>query len=107
MYQAAAGAVQDAMRLGFSQTQIVDAARYGVEDYLIRHYQEFVLKPEVHDPFIVAGVQSVFADANSEFLTVLANQDDQLQAFIRDKAVFTEPLAADSVDVKIDWDSQK
>ena len=107
LYEAAVGAVQEAFRLGFSQTQVIDAARHGVEDYLLRHYQEFVLKPAVRDPFIVAGVQSVFVDANGEFLTALAGLDDRMQRFVADKAVFTEPLDAQAVAVNIDWDAEK
>src|SRR4051794_27115851 len=91
LYEAAVGGVQEAFRLGFSQTQVIDAARHGVEDYLLRHYQEFVLKPGERDPFIVDGVQRVFADANGEFQAVLAGLDDRLQRFVHDKAVFTEP----------------
>ena len=45
LYEAVAGAIQEAARLSFSRTQITDAAREAVESYLIRHYREFVLKP--------------------------------------------------------------
>ncbi len=107
LYEAAVGAVQEAFRLGFSQTQVVDAARHGVEDYLLRHYQEFVLKPGMRDPMVVQGIQGVFMDASVEFGIALGQLDDRLQRFVAEKAVFTEPLAANAVAVKVDWDAEK
>jgi hypothetical protein len=107
LYEAAVGAVQEAFRLGFSQTQVIDAARHGVEAYLLRHYQDFVLKPGIRDPFIVDGVRRVFADANAEFHFVLAALDERLQRFVRERAVFTEPLDGTAVAVNIDWDAEK
>jgi hypothetical protein len=107
LYEAAVGGVQEAFRLGFSQTQVIDAARHGVEDYLLRHYQEFVLKPGVRDPFIVSGIRGVFMDANVEFSIALGQLDDRLQKFVAEKAVFAEPLDPQTVSVKVDWDAEK
>jgi hypothetical protein len=78
-----------------------------VEAYLLRHYQAFVLKPGARDPFVVDGVQRVFADANGEFMAALAGLDQRMQRFIAEKAVFSEVLDPTAVTVKIDWDAEK
>ena len=72
LYEAVVGALQETARLAFSQTQVSDAARHSVEDYLLRHYQEFVLKPALRDPMIVAGVGQTFKEANRDYLAALA-----------------------------------
>jgi hypothetical protein len=107
LYEATTGAVQEAFRLGFSRTQVSDASRHAVEDYLLRHYQDFVLKPGQRDPAVVDGVRQVFADANAEFLGVLGGLDDRVQRFVADHAVYTEPFDGDAVAVKVDWDAEK
>ena len=107
LYEATTGAVAEALRLGFSRTQVTDAARHAVEAYLLRHYQEFVLKPGVRDPVIVEGVRRAFVEANDGYRAVLADLDHRMERFVAEHAAATEPLDGRAVDVRIDWDSEK
>jgi len=106
LYEALIGAGQEAARLGFSRTQVSDAARYAVEDYLLRHYREMVLKPAVRDPLVSAGILAVFRDANAGFLAAAAAFDDEIQRFAGQDALYTERLDADAVKVRLDWDAE-
>ena len=107
LYEAITGAVQETLRMGFSQTPVNDAARHAVEDYLLRHYQEFVLKPGVRDPMIVAGVISTFRTANAAYRTALASLDSEIQAFLSREGVYVETVDDKSVKVALDWDAEK
>jgi len=107
LYEAVSGAVQEAARLSFSRTQISDAARAAVEAYLLRHYQELVLKPELRDASIVAGVRGVLKGAHDNYSAALARLDDSMQRFLSEKTRYVEELEPGSVAVKIDWDAEK
>jgi hypothetical protein len=107
LYEALTGAAQEAMRLGFSQTQMTDAARHSVEAYLLRHYQDFVLKPGLRDPFIVEGVTQVLRDANNDYLASVADLDDRVQRFLSNEALLAEKIDTESVSIRIDWDAEK
>jgi hypothetical protein len=107
LYEAITGAMQETLRMGFSRTPVNDAARHAVEDYLLRHYQEFVLKPGVRDPMIVAGVISTFRTANAAYRTALASLDSEIQAFLAGEGVYVETVDDESVKVTLDWDAEK
>jgi hypothetical protein len=107
LYEALAGAAQEAARLSFSQTQITDAARQAVEAYLLRHYEDVVLKPGLRDPVIVAGINRVLKEAHDRYLTAVAGLDDDMQKFLAEKTRYAEEIPGDGVAVKIDWDASK
>lgn len=107
LYEALTGAVEETLRLSFSTTQVTDAARQAVESYLLRHYQDFVLKPEIRDPGIAGGARAVLIDARAAYLDAVARLDDDLQRFLAEKTSFVEELPADAVAVKIDWDAAR
>ena len=107
LYEAVAGAVQEAARLSFSRTQITDAARQAVEAYLLRHYEEFVLKPGLRDQAIVSGVDQVLHRAHDRYLTAVAGLDDRMQRFLAEKTRYVEQLDASAIAVEIDWDAEK
>jgi hypothetical protein len=107
LYEAITGAAQEALRMGFSRTQVNDAARHAVEDYLLRHYQEFVLKPGVRDPMIVAGVVSTFRAADAAYLEAMASLDSEIQKFLASEAFYTETIDDNSIKVTLDWDAEK
>jgi hypothetical protein len=107
LYEALAGATQETLRMGFSRTQINEAARHAVEDYLLRRYRELVLKPSVRDPVIVEGIVSVFRDANARFLAAAAAFDSDVQHFVEHEALYAEMLDENAVRVSLDWDAEK
>jgi len=107
MYEAVAGAVQEAVRLSFSQTQITDAARHAVEAYLLRHYQDIVLKPGLRDQMITNGIDAVLRNAHERYLAAVAGLDDDMQRFLSEKTHNAEEIAPGSVALKIDWDAEK
>src|SRR5204863_8920227 len=103
-YEAVSGAIQEAARLSFSRTQITDAAREAVESYLIRHYQEFVLKPELRDAMIVAGVDETLGHAHDGYRKAVAGLDDRMQRFLSENTRYVEEIGG-NVAVTIDWDA--
>lgn len=107
LYEALTGAVQEAARFAFSRTQISDAARHAVEAYLLRHYEQFVLKPAVRDPVILAGVSRILASANDGYFAAVARIDERLQTFLAKEALFRERIDATTVSLDLDWDTEK
>ena len=107
LYEAIAGAVQEAARLSFSRTQITDAARQAVEAYLLRHYEEFVLKPGLRDQMIIGGVDDVLHRAHDRYRATVAGLDDRMQRFLIEQTSYVEELDGSAMSLKIDWDAEK
>jgi hypothetical protein len=88
---------------GFSE-----AARNEVQASLIRSYERFVLKPELRNPVIEAGISQILAQAHARYLRTLVAIDDRVQLFLSQYTRHLEvldPLA--KADLAIDWDAQK
>ena len=107
LYEAATGAVQEMGRLFFSQTQASDSARHAVEDYLLRHYQEFVLKPALRDDLIAQKLRQVLRNAHREYTMTVAGLDDRMQTFLAERTRHVEEIEDGNVVVTIDWDAEK
>jgi hypothetical protein len=107
LYEAATGAVQEMGRLFFSQTQVSDAARHAVEAYLLRHYQDFVLKPALRDDIIDRGLRQALRNAHREYLMAVAGLDDYAQRFVIERTRHVEAIDDATVVVRIDWDAEK
>jgi hypothetical protein len=105
LYEALTGAVQEAGRLAFSQTQISDAARHSVEAYLLRHYEQFILKPGARDPVITAGVRKILATANDAYFASVAKLDERVRGFLARETLFRERIDAGTVSLDLDWDA--
>ncbi|MBR0863487.1 hypothetical protein JQ614_17250 [Bradyrhizobium diazoefficiens] len=85
-----------------------EGARNEVAGYLIRNYQDRVLKPELRELVIEAGVARIFAKAHQHYLQTLTSLDDRLQEFLSKYTRHLEvvdPLK--EPDLSIDWDAQK
>lgn len=88
---------------GFSE-----GARNQVAAYLIRNYQERVLKPELREPVIEAGVAQIFAKAHQHYLLTLTSLDDRVQSFLSQHTRHLETIdPLQKPDLSIDWDAQK
>jgi hypothetical protein len=88
---------------GFSE-----GARNEVGAYLIRNYERIVLKPELRDPVIEAGVSQILAEAHQRYLQTLTSIDDRVQRFLSQYTQHldvVDPLR--KADLSIDWDAQK
>ena len=87
---------------------IFEASQNQVEAYLVRNYSRFVLKPELRDPVIEAGISEILADAQRQYLDVLTNIDDRVQDFLSSHTRHLETLGPRAkVDVSLDWDAQR
>jgi hypothetical protein len=103
------GAVGGLNGLGVNNVQgFVEGARNQVEAYLIRNYERIVLKPELRNPVIDAGVSQILAEAHQRYLQTLTTIDDRVQHFLSEYTQHldvVDPLR--KVDLSIDWDAQK
>jgi hypothetical protein len=87
---------------------LVEGARNEVEAYLIRNYERLVLKPELRNPIIEAGVSRIFAEAHQRYLQTLTTIDDRVQSFLSEYTQHldvVDPLQ--KADLSIDWGAQK
>jgi hypothetical protein len=88
---------------GFSE-----AARNEVEAYLIRNYQRFVLKPELRNPVIEAGVARILAESHNQYLDTLTAIEERVQIFLNTYTRHLEVMNdLGPLDVSVDWDAQK
>jgi hypothetical protein len=87
---------------------VVEASRNEVESYLVRNYQRFVLKPELRNPVLEAGISRILAEAHGEYLAVVATIDDRVQEYLDRDTRHLEPLdPLAKLDVSLGWDQQK
>lgn len=108
LYQAVMGGINEVPKVGISRTKVTEAARIEVERYLMDHYKEFVLKPELRDPLITKGMERVLREAHQEFLFTLSSLDYRLTEFLKTHTRHIEPLTqTDQQRIKLDWDAQR
>jgi hypothetical protein len=87
---------------------VVESSHNEVEFYLIRNYQRFVLKPELRNPVIEAGISRILAEAHAEYLAVVSAIDDRVQEYLARETQHLEPLnPLAKLDVSLGWDQQK
>jgi hypothetical protein len=95
--------------LSISNVQTVsESAQNALESYLIRNYERYVLKPELRNPVIEAGVAQILARAHTRYLETLTTIDNRVQLFLGQYTRHLElidPLK--KLDVSVDWDAQK
>jgi hypothetical protein len=76
--------------------------------YLIRNYERFVLKPEVRNPVLEAGISKVLAKAHARYLDTLTTIDDRVQRFLSEHTRHLEVIdTLDKTELFVDWDAQK
>ncbi len=108
LYQAVMGGINEVPKVGISRTKVTEAARIEVERYLMQHYKEFVLKPELRDPVITGGTERILREAHQEFLFMLSSLDYRLTEFLKKHTRHAEPLGPDDVKrIKLDWEAQR
>lgn len=108
LYQAVMGGINEVPKVGISRTKVTEAARIEVERYMMQHYKEFVLKPELRDPLIVSGTEQVLRDAHQEFLFILSTLDYRLTDFLKRHTRHIESLDPGDVQrIKLDWEAQR
>ena len=86
-----------------------EAIQADVEEYFLRNYTEQVLKPELRDNTITAGVEQAVRHAHDSYRRVIANGDMRLQLFLAQHTSHMEdiPPATSMTNIKLDWDAQK
>jgi hypothetical protein len=108
LYQAVMGSINELPKVGISRTKVTEAARIEVERYLMQHYKEFVLKPELRDPVITRGTERILRDAHREFLFMLSSLDYRLTDFLKKHTRHVEPLGPGDVQrITLDWEAQR
>jgi len=86
-----------------------EAVERDVKDYFLRHYKAQVLKPELRDQKISAGLEKAARRAHESYRRVIANSDLRLQLFLAANTRHLEEVPAGDTLTKVvlDWDAQK
>jgi hypothetical protein len=87
---------------------ILEGSRNEVEAYLIQNYQRLVLKPELRNPAIDAGISRILADAHARYIRVLTTMEERAQVFLSQNTRDLEVIQPEvKVSMSLDWDAQK
>jgi hypothetical protein len=87
---------------------IVEGSHNAVEAYFIQNYQRLVLKPELRNSEIEAGISRILANAHARYLAVLTTIEERTQAFLSKSTRHLDAIRSeDKVRVSLDWDAQK
>ena len=90
-----------------SKETIHEAVRHEVEAYFLRHYKQFVLKPEIRDAVLVRGLEAALLRAHASYVRIVANVDLRLQLFLaRNTELLDSAKTAHVRTLKLDWDAQ-
>lgn len=106
--QAATAAIEQIPKAAFSAESMSEAVRHSLEAYLHRHYRDYVLKPELRDPVIVRGVETILRNAHRRYVATVATLDARLQRFLAEKTTHLDGQRSTSItSMKLDWDAAK
>lgn len=106
--QAATAAIEQIPKAAFSAESMSEAVRHSLEGYLHRHYRDYVLKPDLRDPVIARGVETILRNTHSRYVATVATLDARLQRFLAEKTSHLDGVRATSItSVKLDWDAAK
>jgi hypothetical protein len=87
---------------------ILEGSRNEIEAYLVQNYQRLVLKPELRNPTIDAGISRILADAHARYIRVLTTMEERAQTFLSQHTRHLEVIhPEDKVSMSLDWDAQK
>ena len=86
-----------------------EAVERDVKDYLMRHFRDQVLKPDLRDERVSDGLEMLVRRAHENYKRVIANSDMRLQLFLNRETRHLETIPANQklTEVKLDWDAQK
>lgn len=108
LYESLSSAVAHVPRSAFSRERIEEAMRHGLEAYYLRHYRAFILKPDIRDPVIAQGVETILRNAHGKYVRTVAAIDLRLQVFLATRTTHLDPSQAARVGaVELDWDAQR
>jgi len=83
-----------------------DAVAYDVEQYLLKHYENIVLRPELTDPKLQAAYRQTLSSAHQYYLQVLTAVQGDFQAFVAQYTTHIETPKPQNVELVLDWHSQ-
>jgi hypothetical protein len=86
-----------------------EAIEADVKEYFLENYTEQVLKPQLRDQTITAGVEQAVRHAHDSYRRVIANGDMRLQLFLAKNTSHMQdiPPTTSMTNIKLDWDAQK
>ena len=97
-------------RFGDSSVETLrEAVERDLSDYFMEHFSKRVLKPEIRDPLLQAGIRRIAREAHERFLMVVAQHDLRLQLFLaRHTTHLRQGTGGDAaIDIRFDWDAQR
>jgi len=89
-----------------STMPLLDAVALDVEEYLEKHFEKIVLKPEISDPVFQQNYNKNLKYAHGQFLSVIADFNSDFQRYVAENTSHLESLDHDQITVEIDWASQ-
>lgn len=89
-----------------STMPLLDAVALDVEEYLEKHFEKIVLKPEISDPVFQQNYCKNFNYTHDQFLSAIADFNADFQRFVAENTSHLDNLDHDQITVEIDWTSQ-
>ena len=104
--EAVSAAIDDLV--GANAETLEEAVENSIAEYLMRHYEAFVLRPEFRDPILRRQVGRILARTHERYLRFVANQDLRLQLFLARRTTHLEAIeGAQALKIRLDWDAQR
>lgn len=104
LWKATTSAAQHAVSV--EAVSLSDAVAYDVEQYLLKQYENIVLRPEVTDPKLVTAYQTTFKSAHRHYVETLSMLQADFLVFVARQTTHLETTETNQTALTIDWRSQ-
>eukprot|EP00299_Pterocystis_sp_00344_P012303 c5885_g1_i1.p1 GENE.c5885_g1_i1~~c5885_g1_i1.p1 ORF type:complete len:389 (+),score=76.54 c5885_g1_i1:35-1201(+) len=103
--KASSAAARHTVDFGSSQS-LSEAVGAELEKYLLQKYERIVLQPELTDPQLNKAYVNVVQSTHTAFVKGIVQMQRKVAQSLAEKTTHLEPITAQQVNVRLDWDSQ-
>lgn len=92
--------------VSFSSNDLSDAVAHEVEQYILKHYKDIVLRPELTHPKLKQAYQDTLNSVHRSYINALSMLHIHFLAFVARETTHTQPPNSANIDMTLDWQSQ-
>jgi hypothetical protein len=90
--------------VSFSGKDLSDSVAHEVEQYILKYYEDIVLRPELTNPKLKQAYQNTLTSVHHNYVNALSMLHANFLTFVSKETTHTQQ--PDAVDITLDWHSQ-
>jgi len=92
--------------ISFSTKDVGEAVAYDVEHYILKHYEDIVLRPELTHPKLKRAYENTLISVSNNYANALSIIHTNFLAFVSRETTHLQQNHSQDVDMTLDWQSQ-